>query len=73
MAKREEIFSMSNKDTKNKYETGVVDNKKLMPKDMFNKKQEEKPKKPSLVAEKYGDKKTGKNYEDIKRKKIYDM
>ena len=74
MAKREEIFSMYNKDAKNKYETGVGDNKKLMPKEMFNKKQaeynktkqEEKPKKPSLVADKFGNKKE-KTYEDVKR------
>ena len=50
MAKREEIFSMYNKDAKNKYETGVGDNKKLMPKEMFNKKQEEKPKNKSKKA-----------------------
>ena len=74
MAKREEIFSMYNKDAKNKYETGVGNNKKLMPKEMFNKKQEElnktkpetKPKNNSLVADKFGDKKT-KNWEDVKR------
>lgn len=72
MAKREEIFSMYNKDAKNKYETGVGDNKKLMPKEMFNKKQEEKPetkqekpKKPSLVAEKFGNKKN-KTWNDVK-------
>lgn len=75
MAKREEIFSMYNKDAKNKYETGVGNNKKLMPKEMFTNKQEElnktkqeeKPKNNSLVAEKFGDKKTGKNWEDVKR------
>ena len=74
MAKREEIFSMYNKDAKNKYETGVGNNKKLMPKEMFtnrqtelNKnKQEEKPKNNSLVAENFGNKKT-KTYEDVKR------
>ena len=73
MAKREEIFSMYNKDAKNKYETGVGDNKKLMPKEMFNKKQEElnktkqeeKPKKSSLIAEKYGNKKN-KTWNDVK-------
>lgn len=74
MAKREEIFSMYNKDAKNKYETGVGDNKKLMPKDMFNKKQEElnktkqeeKPKNNSLVADKFGNKKD-KTWNDVKR------
>ena len=66
MAKREEIFSMYNKDAKNKYETGVGNNKKLMPKEMFNKKQEEKPKNNSLVADKFGNKKE-KTYEDVKR------
>ena len=77
MAKREEIFSMYNKDAKNKYETGVGDNKKLMPKEMFNKKQaeynktkpetkqEEKPKNNSLVAEKFGNKKN-KTWNDVK-------
>lgn len=76
MAKREEIFSMYNKDAKNKYETGVGDNKKLMPKEMFNKKQEElnktkqeeKPKNNSLVADKFGNKKEKISYEDVKRK-----
>lgn len=75
MAKNEEMFSMSYTDAKNKYGTGIGNNKMFMPKDMFNKKQaeynktkqEEKPKKPSLVAEKYGDKKVGKNWEDVKR------
>ena len=74
MAKREEIFSMYNKDAKNKYETGVGNNKKLMPKEMFNKKQaeynktkqEEKPKNNSLVADKFGNKKE-KTYEDVKK------
>lgn len=74
MAKREEIFSMYNKDAKNKYKTGVGDNKKLMPKDMFNKKQEElnktkqeeKPKNNSLVADKFGNKKD-KTWNDVKR------
>lgn len=65
MAKREEIFSMYNKDAKNKYETGVGDNKKLMPKEMFTKKQEEKPKNTSLVAEKFGNKKN-KTWNDVK-------
>lgn len=65
MAKREEIFSMYNKDAKNKYETGVGDNKKLMPKEMFNKKPEEKPKNNSLVAEKFGNKKD-KTWNDVK-------
>lgn len=75
MAKNEEMFSMSYEDAKNKYGTGLGNNKMFMPKDMFDKKQaeynktkqEEKPKKPSLVAEKYGDKKTGKNWEDVKK------
>ena len=75
MAKREEIFSMYNKDAKNKYETGVGNNKKLMPKEMFTKKQaelnktkqEDKPKNNSLVADQFGDKKTN-NWEDVKRK-----
>lgn len=74
MAKREEIFSMYNKDAKNKYETGVGDNKKLMPKEMFNKKQEElnktkpetKPKNNSLVADTFGDKKKEKIWNDVK-------
>ena len=73
MAKREEIFSMYNKDAKNKYETGVGNNKKLMPKEMFDKKQaeynktkqEEKPKNNSLVAEKFGNKKN-KTWNDVK-------
>ena len=73
MAKREEIFSMYNKDAKNKYETGVGDNKKLMPKEMFTKKQaelnktkqEEKPKKTSLVADEFGKKKE-KTWNDVK-------
>lgn len=73
MAKREEIFSMYNKDAKNKYKTGVGDNKKLMPKEMFTKKQaelnktkqEEKPKNNSLVAEKFGNKKD-KTWNDVK-------
>ena len=66
MAKREEIFSMYNKDAKNKYETGVGDNKKLMPKEMFTNKQEDKPKNNSLVADQFGDKKT-KNWEGLKK------
>ena len=73
MAKREEIFSMYNKDAKNKYETGVGNNKKLMPKEMFDNKQaeynktkqEEKPKNNSLVADKFGNKKE-KTWNDVK-------
>ena len=74
MAKNEEMFSMSYKDAKDKYGTGVGNNKMFMPKDMFDKKQaeynkskqEEKPKNNSLVAEKFGNKKE-KTYEDVKR------
>lgn len=74
MAKNEEMFSMSYEDAKNKYGTGLGNNKMFMPKETFTKnqaeynktKQEEKSKKPSLVAEKYGDKKE-KTYEDVKR------
>ena len=74
MAKNEEMFSMSYKDAKNKYGTGLGNNKMFMSKDMFDKKQaeynktktEDKPKNNSLVAETFGDKKT-KNYEDVKR------
>ena len=74
MAKNEEMFSMSYKDAKNKYGTGIGNNKMFMSKDMFDKKQaelnktkqEEKPKQPSLVADKFGDKKTGKTYEEMK-------
>ena len=74
MAKNEEMFSMSYEDAKNKYGTGLGNNKMFMPKEMFNKKQaeynktkqEEKPKKPSLVADKFGNKKE-KTYEDVKR------
>lgn len=75
MAKNEEMFSMSYEDAKNKYGTGIGNNKMFMSKDMFDKKQaeynktkqEEKPKNNSLVADKFGDKKTGKNFEDVKR------
>ena len=74
MAKNEEMFSMSYEDAKNKYGTGLGNNKMFMPKEMFNKKQEElnktkqeeKPKNNSLVAEKFGDKKT-KNWEGLKK------
>lgn len=74
MAKNEEMFSMSYKDAKDKYGTGVGNNKMFMPKEMFDKKQaeynktkpEEKPKNNSLVAEKFGNKKN-KTYEDVKR------
>ena len=74
MAKNEEMFSMSYEDARNKYGTGLGNNKMFMPKETFTKKQaelnktkqEEKPKKTSLVAEKYGDKKE-KTYEDVKR------
>ena len=74
MAKNEEMFSMSYEDAKNKYGTGIGNNKMFMPKDMFDKKQaeynktkqEEKPKNNSLVAEKYGDKKN-KTWNDVKR------
>lgn len=72
MAKNEEMFSMSYEDAKNKYGTGIGNNKMFMPKEMFNKKQEElnktkqeKPKNTSLVAEKFGDKKN-KTWNDVK-------
>lgn len=73
MAKNEEMFSMSYEDAKNKYGTGLGNNKMFMPKEMFNKKQaeynktkqEEKPKKSSLVAEKFGNKKD-KTWNDVK-------
>lgn len=73
MAKNEEMFSMSYEDAKNKYGTGLGNNKMFMPKDMFDKKQaeynktkpEEKPKNNSLVAEKFGNKKT-KTWNDVK-------
>lgn len=73
MAKNEEIFSMSYEDAKNKYGTGLGNNKMFMPKEMFNKKQaeynktkqEEKPKKSSLVADKFGNKKN-KTWNDVK-------
>ena len=75
MAKNEEMFSMSYEDAKNKYGTGVGNNKMFMPKEIFIKKQaelnknkqEEKPKKPSLVADKFGDKKE-KTRNDVKAK-----
>ena len=74
MAKNEEMFSMSYEDAKNKYGTGLGNNKMFMPKETFTKKQaelnknkqEEKPKKTSLVADKFGNKKE-KTYEDVKR------
>lgn len=74
MAKNEEMFSMSYEDAKNKYGTGLGNNKMFMPKETFTKKQaelnktkqEEKPKNNSLVADKFGDKKE-KTYEDVKR------
>lgn len=73
MAKNEEMFSMSYEDAKNKYGTGLGNNKMFMPKEMFNKKQaeynktkqEEKPKKSSLVADKFGNKKN-KTWNDVK-------
>ena len=73
MAKNEEMFSMSYKDAKNKYGTGIGNNKMFMPKEIFDKKQaeynktkqEEKPKKSSLVADKFGDKKD-KTWNDVK-------
>lgn len=73
MAKNEEMFSMSYEDAKNKYGTGIGNNKMFMPKEMFNKKQaeynktkqEEKPKKTSLVADKFGKKKE-KTWNDVK-------
>ena len=77
MAKNEEMFSMSYEDAKNKYGTGIGNNKMFMPKEMFTKKQEElnknksttkqeeKPKKSSLVADKFGKKKE-KTWNDVK-------
>lgn len=73
MAKNEEMFSMSYEDAKNKYGTGLGNNKMFMPKEMFDKKQveynktkqEEKPKNNSLVAEKFGNKKN-KTWNDVK-------
>ena len=78
MAKNEEMYSMSYEDARNKYGTGIGNNKMFMPKETFTKKQaeynknkqktktEDKPKKPSLVADKFGDKKE-KTWEDVKR------
>ena len=77
MAKNEEMFSMSYEDARNKYGTGLGNNKMFMPKETFTKKQaelnknkpetkQEKPNKSSLVAEKFGNKKE-KTYEDVKR------
>ena len=73
MAKNEEMFSMSYEDARNKYGTGIGNNKMFMPKETFTKKQaelnknkqEEKPKKPSLVADKFGKKKE-KTWNDVK-------
>ena len=76
MAKNEEMFSMSYEDAKNKYGTGIGNNKMFMPKETFTKKQaelnknkptkqEEKPKKSSLVADKFGKKKE-KTWNDVK-------
>ena len=73
MAKNEEMFSMSYEDAKNKYGTGIGNNKMFMPKEMFTKKQEElnknkqeeKSKKSSLVADKFGKKKE-KTWNDVK-------
>ena len=77
MAKNEEMFSMSYEDAKNKYGTGIGNNKMFMPKETFTKKQaelnknkpttkqEEKSKKPSLVADKFGKKKE-KTWNDVK-------
>lgn len=73
MAKNDEMFSMSYEDAKNKYGTGIGNNKMFMPKEMFTKKQaelnknkqEEKPKKSSLVADKFGNKKE-KTWNDVK-------
>ena len=73
MAKNEEMFSMSYEDAKNKYGTGLGNNKMFMPKETFTKKQaelnktkqEEKPKKTSLVADKFGNKKE-KTWNDVK-------
>lgn len=69
MAKNEEMFSMSYKDAKNKYGTGIGNNIMFMPKEIFDKKQAEynktKQEKPSLVAEKFGNKKN-KTWNDVK-------
>ena len=77
MAKNEEMFSMSYEDARNKYGTGIGNNKMFMPKETFIKKQEElnknkpatkqeeKSKKPSLVADKFGKKKE-KTWNDVK-------
>ena len=73
MAKNDEMFSMSYEDAKNKYGTGIGNNKMFMPKEMFTKKQaelnknkqEEKPKNNSLVADKFGNKKE-KTWNDVK-------
>ena len=73
MAKNDEMFSMSYEDAKNKYGTGLGNNKMFMPKEMFTKKQEElnknkqekKPKNNSLVADKFG-KKKDKTWNDVK-------
>ena len=77
MAKNEEMFSMSYEDAKNKYGTGIGNNKMFMPKETFTKKQEElnknkqttkqeeKPKNTSLVADKFGEKKE-KTWNDVK-------
>ena len=77
MAKNEEMFSMSYEDAKNKYGTGIGNNKMFMPKETFTKKQEElnknkqttkqeeKPKNASLVADKFGEKKE-KTWNDVK-------
>ena len=77
MAKNEEMFSMSYEDAKNKYGTGIGNNKMFMPKETFTKKQaelnknkpttkqEEKSKKSSLVADKFGKKKE-KTWNDVK-------
>lgn len=77
MAKNDEMFSMSYEDAKNKYGTGIGNNKMFMPKETFTKKQEElnknkqttkqeeKPKKSSLVADKFGNKKE-KTWNDVK-------
>ena len=76
MAKNEEMYKMSYEDAKNKYGTGIGNNKMFMPKEIFTKKQEElnknkqtkqeeKPKKSSLVADKFGKKKE-KTWNDVK-------
>ena len=73
MAKNDEMFSMSYEDAKNKYGTGIGNNKMFMPKEMFTKKQaelnknkqEEKSKNTSLVADKFGKKKE-KTWNDVK-------